>query len=423
MKRAIAILLVILLATSGLALAVAVAGMQPEPVRIGAVFPLSNTAGVLAEEQLGGVEVARDMVNDRGGIDGRPIELAVEDLTDRASAGAIVDRLADRGVAAVMGAYASDLSVIVSQAASDADLIYWEAGAVADTLTGRGLPLVFRVGAIASNLGANSAVFTATELAPRLGRDPADVRLAIVQAQDDYAETVAKGAREAADAHGLAFAGLITYNLVIPEWDRVFDELAAADADVVVLAAHIDDGVAFRKAWLEKGFKAEALIGSTMAQCLPIFGELLGPDAIGVFASDRPTAGFNPEALSPDALDVYEEFAAIWRDRTGREPSEESIAGFSAAGALVAEVLPRAEAVDDAPLDQAAILAAARGMDMPEGALPNGAGLHFSSNPASLGQNERAAAVVWQWQGVEKSVTVWPAVYQTGSIKHLPLER
>jgi len=39
-------------------------------------------------------------------------------------------------------------------------------------------------------------------------------------------------------------------------------------------------------------------------------------------------------------------------------------------------------------------------VDLPEGALPNGAGLKFSSDPATLGQNERAAAVIWQWQAV-----------------------
>ena len=63
------------------------------------------------------------------------------------------------GDAVVVGAYSSELSIPASQAASDAGLVYWEAGAVADQLTGRGLPLVFRVGASGANLGTNSAQF------------------------------------------------------------------------------------------------------------------------------------------------------------------------------------------------------------------------------------------------------------------------
>jgi branched-chain amino acid transport system substrate-binding protein len=98
------------------------------------------------------------------------------------------------GAAVVIGAYSSDLSIAASKAASDAGLVYWEAGAVADQLTGQGLPLVFRVGASGSNLGSNSARFTVDELAPRLGSSPAGVRLAIIAADHAYAGSVAAAA-------------------------------------------------------------------------------------------------------------------------------------------------------------------------------------------------------------------------------------
>jgi branched-chain amino acid transport system substrate-binding protein len=63
------------------------------------------------------------------------------------------------------------------------------------------------------------------------------------------------------------------------------------------------------------------------------------------------------------------------------------------------------------------IAAAARALDLPEGSLPNGAGVRFSSAPGELGQNVRAAAVVWQWQAPRVSVVVWPPVYATGQVK------
>jgi hypothetical protein len=76
-----------------------------------------------------------------------------------------------------------------------------------------------------------------------------------------------------------------------------------------------------------------------------------------------------------------------------------------------------------AALDAGAVAAAARAVDLPEGALPNGAGLRFSSDPVSLGQNERAAAVIWQWQAVRTYAFVWPPTYATGSIQFVPLSR
>ena len=73
--------------------------------------------------------------------------------------------------------------------------------------------------------------------------------------------------------------------------------------------------------------------------------------------------------------------------------------------------------------DASSVAAAARAIDLPEGSLPNGAGLRFSSDPARLGQNERAAAVIWQWQAVRTYEFVWPPTYATGSIAFVPLDR
>ena len=69
------------------------------------------------------------------------------------------------------------------------------------------------------------------------------------------------------------------------------------------------------------------------------------------------------------------------------------------------------------------IAAAARSIDLPTGALPNGAGLHFSADPATLGQNERATAVIWQWQAVRSYTFVWPPTYKTGDVGFVPLDR
>src|SRR6266540_1886079 len=104
-----------------------------------------------------------------------------------------------------------------------------------------------------------------------------------------------------------------------------------------------------------------------------------------------------------------------------RRANREGISGFAAAWALFHDVLPGASRLGS--IDPETIAAAARAVDVPDGALPNGAGLHFSSDPTRLGQNERSAAVIWQWQGVRQSVTVWPAVLASGTIAFVPLPR
>ncbi len=397
----------------------AVAGQRSapsgQPIRIGVVLPGAGDAGALATHERIGIEIAADLVNADGGIGGRPIATTVATLDDRTLAQQTVDGLRADGVVAVVGSYSSDLSIPVSQAAQHDGLVYWESGAVADRLTGRGLPLVFRVGANGARLGANSATFAATELVPRLGTTASATRVSIVAAADDYARSVADAAQSTAIARGLVVSR-VDYDLSFPDWPTVLSRLAAQRPDIVILAAHIPDGEAFRRAMLAAHLHVRALIGSTMAQCVPEFGADLGPDAVGVFASDRPDAGFNPEALTPDARAVYDRFAAAWAQRVGGDPTEEGLSGFTAAWALFHDVLPAASS-----LDPTGIAAAARTMDLPDGSLPNGAGLHFSIDPSQLGQNDRAAAVVWQWQAVRTSVVVWPTQFAAGAIANVPL--
>jgi branched-chain amino acid transport system substrate-binding protein len=417
-----------------------------QSIRIGAVFPLKGNAAELAGYELRGVQIAADLVNADGGVGGRRLELDVRDLESAADAPGVMASLRKSGIQAVIGAYGSDLSVAASQAADAAGLVYWEAGAVADRLTGRGLPMIFRVGASGGNLGANSAAFAAAQLAPRLGRSADQLRVAIVSADDAYATSVADAAAATAASLAVPVVVRTTYSLVVPEWDRVMAELAPARPDVIILASHIPDGIAFRQAMLASGLKVGALIGSTMAECDPDFAGELGAEAIGIFASDRPTAGFQPDALAASARATYDRFAAAWGSPPieGESPSEgggygyggdsvytisgpgespsatateEALSGFSAAWALFHDVLPAA----GGSLDAAAIATAARAADLPDGSLPNGAGLRFSSERATLGQNVRAAAVIWQWQAVRTYSFVWPATFATGSIDFVPL--
>jgi branched-chain amino acid transport system substrate-binding protein len=423
-------------------------------IRIGAVFPISGNAASLAGPELTGVRIAADLINADGGIAGRRIELEVRDLRSRAEADAVMADLHAKGIRLVIGAYSSDLSIAASEAADRAGLLYWEAGAVADRLTGRGLPMVFRVGASGANLGANSSAFAADDLAGRLGKAVSELRVAIAVADDEYARSVADAAEATAAQRGMPIVIRRTYNLAVPSWPSVMADLAAARPDVIILASHIPDGIAFRQAMLTAGLKVGALIGSTMAECDPDFAGVLGPDAVGIFASDRPTAGFQASALDAEAAAAYARFAAAWgaaprptgadsyvsgdtygsseytihgpaEDATA-EQSEEALAGFSAAWALFRHVLPTLPAGDGAAAaepDVTAVAAAARAVDLPDGSLPNGAGLRFSADPARLGQNERAAAVIWQWQAVRTYAFVWPPTYATGAVAFVPLVR
>jgi branched-chain amino acid transport system substrate-binding protein len=379
---------------------------------------LSGPQASLAKQEYAGVQIARDLANADGGVDGAPIELVTRDLTSESDATIRIEDLKAHRVNAVLGAYSSSLSMPVSDAAQAAGMLYWEAGAVADQLTGRGYPLVFRVGASGSNLGTMSGHFAAEVLAPRLSRAPSQLTMAIVHNLDGYPSSVAAAVNQQAEQEGIPVVANVAYDAHAPDWPAVLAQVRAAQPNILVLASYIADGVDFRRAMLKSGVHVDAFIGSTMAQCVPDFGAMLGADAIGVFAADRPPHGFNPGALTATGKRAYDRFSAAYLREFGSEPTEEALAGFGAAWALFHYVMPHAR-----DLSALAMAASARSLDLPNGTLANGAGIKFSSSPEAMGQNTRAASVIWQWQGVRHSVTVYPPVFATGSPGFIPLPR
>lgn len=404
---------------AGVALTGTAPGRAAGTIRVGAAFPLMSMGG-LARQEYTGVEIAADLVNRDGGVAGNRIVLVARPLNETAEAGPVMRSLRAAGINLVIGAYSSALSIPASAAAARNGLVYWEAGAVADRLTGRGYSTVFRVGASGTNLGRNSARFAATQLAPRLHKRARALRVSVVYARDAYATSVAQAAvREAGSTH-MKIVSKTGYNPYAPYWPPVMAAVRKAHPDILILASHIPDGVSFRKAMLADHIHVGAFIGSTMAECGPEFGAMLGPKAVGVFASDRPMGGFNPNALSPSARSLYNRLAAAWKKQTGQQqPTEEALAGFTAGWTLFHDVLTRTNGRYDAQ----SIARAARRLNLPNGSLPNGAGLKFATDRAHLGQNTRAAAVIWQWQAVRHSVVVWPATFATGYVRFVPLPR
>ncbi len=366
------------LAAIGVVLACAACATAPSPagaasIKVGALFPLSGPQAPLAKQEYAGVQIARDFANGDGGVAGAPIALITKDLTSQSDAAVRVQELNAQGVHAILGSYSSSLSLPVSAEAQSRGLLYWEAGAVADQLTGRGYPLVFRVGATGQNLGTMSSHFAATVLAPRLNKSAWSLRMAIVHNLDAYPNSVASAVAQQAAIEGIQVVATVVYDAHTPDWPSVLAQVRAAKPDILVLSSYIADGVDFRRAMLKSGLHVGAFIGSTMAQCVPDFGAMLGADAIGVFASDRP---------------------------------------------LFHYVMPRAH-----DLGARGMAAAAQSLDLPDGTLANGAGVKFAATAEAMGQNIRAASVIWQWQGVRHSVTVYPPVFATGTPGFIPLPR
>jgi len=151
--------------------------------------------------------------------------------------------------------------------------------------------------------------------------------------------------------------------------------VAAAKPDVLFVSAYLDDAIALRRQLVRQHVPLVANIGTSSSYCMPAFGATLGKDAVGVYASDKPSAtSIDPTGLLPDGAALLERANDAYRERWNEDMSPAALAGFSAAWALFTDVLPRATS-----MSAAAVADAARTSDIPAGSLPNGSGLRFGS--------------------------------------------
>jgi branched-chain amino acid transport system substrate-binding protein len=403
--RPVALLLVLLLA--------ACTGDPPEPVRVGAIYPLSGTQGMGGIDEFHGVQVAAELINAEGGVAGRPVVLDQVDVPEADAAPGAISALADRGVDLVLGSYGSTISSPAAAAAAGRGSLFWETGAVGKLAGPGGGDLVFRVAPTGGLLGRGAIRFVVDQLAPRLHRTPASLRFAIAAVDDVYGHAVADGARAELRDRGLTVAADLAYDPRHYDPAKVVAKIAAARPDVLFVVAYLEDGVALRREQVRQHLPLLASIGTSSSYCMPAFGALLGRDAVGLFASDKPdTHGINPSGLAPGARALLERADAAYRKAHGHSMSAAALAGFSGAWALFRYVLPEAGS-----LAPAAVAAAARRARVPPGGLPNGSGLEFAPpGGADAGANLRAASVIWEWTEVNRREVTWPPQFATAPI-------
>jgi branched-chain amino acid transport system substrate-binding protein len=388
-------------------------------VVVGAVYPLTGPQGPGGTQELRGVRIAAQISNARGGSGEPRIVLEPVDAPSADAAGAAVDRLARDDVNLVVGSYGSTISRPAAAAAARKRMLFWETGAVGEMLPLARGRLVFRFAPTGSLLGRSAISFIARRVVPKLKKEAASLRYAVLNVDDVYGRSVARGAADQIRRLGLRFVGRFSYPVDGADPAKVVRRLKAVNPDVLFVSAYLEDGVKLRRETIRQHLELVSSIGTSSSYCMPQFGNALGRGAVGLFASDKPDAdSIDPRGLSPEAGSLLHEALSRYRARFGEEMPAPALSGFAAAWALFAKVLPQAHGSSSR-----AVAAAARSVTIARGALPNGSGLDFAEHAAGdqAGANLRATSVIWEWVGVDRRAVVWPPRFATHRIDLLPL--
>jgi len=128
-------------------LVVVPAGDAQAPIKIGVIEPLSGPVAASGNYVRMGAEIARDWINAKGGVNGRKIELVIEDnKSDPKEAASAAEKLIVRDkVPAIMGAWGSSMTLAAMPKLEEYGVPMVVETSSAASVTKRGNPWVFRI--------------------------------------------------------------------------------------------------------------------------------------------------------------------------------------------------------------------------------------------------------------------------------------
>ena len=411
-----------LLAAGGAALATGRVHAQPAapgPIRIGVMYDLSGpfaAAGSVACSV--GTELAIELFNERGGVDGRMVQAVAADSQSRAE---VAINEAERLVSqerldVLLGIYSSAHAVPIAQRMQAAGKFLWITTAIATAVVrGRNLTHVFRPTVHSDQYGEGSIMFLAEhcERATRIA--PRAFKLGIIYEDGPYGVGVATALESNAQRIGMPIALKEGYSATTPDLSTLVTKLRRERPDAILQVGYNPDITLFLRQAKAGGLRTRMIIGhgagySQIDRLTETFG-----NEVNHFCNVDPAATqmLDPQRLSPQARELQQILITRYQARTrARDLPPHASMGFNNSWIFLEHVLKPAVREGGGSID--ALRRAALAVDIPVGGTIQGYGVKFHPPGHEMaGQNERSIAVVMQFED-GRSRVVWPTAISGG---------
>ncbi len=400
------------------------AAAAQQPIRIGALLPVTGPATKTGTENWTAMQIARDMINDRGGVPGhgRMIEYVFADIPSPTAAISEAGRVITKdGVKITTGSGISPMAIPVSHAAARHGVLHWETAGAAEIITRRGHKYTFQVGPSARRYAEAAVDFTMEILTKKLGKSINDLRIALLWENRAFGKSVGDNIRKYSKSKGITLIYDEGYDQFATDMTPIVQKLKDVKPDVVLAISFPNDAVLFQRKAKELNFNVAAFVGVSAGYSNPDLRNSIGSSVDGIFVSDF-AANVNPKALNPTIRKVAQEFFDRYQKKMNRAPAGHASSAFAAMWALFTEVFPKAKTFEPAELREIMLK-----LDLPVGSLANGSGIKFTNydwapNSKDFGQNLRAAIGIWQWQK-SGNHQVFPTNLATHDVELVPLPK
>lgn len=390
-----------------------------QDIKIGAIYDLTGPfAGGGSKAASIGNKIAIDMINEKGGVEGHKIVATFVDAQSKIDV-AINEAerlLNEQKVDVLMGVYSSAQCVPMAAKVDAAKKFLWMNVCVSSAVfKDKKLTYAFRPTIHSDQYGDASCSFVGENAKSKLGKDPKDVKVAIIYEDGPYGVGVASSNESKCKELGMQIVHKEAYSATTTDLAAMVSKLRRAQPDVILHTGYNPDITLFLRQAKEAGLKFSALIGhgagySQIDKLYETFKDdvnfLLDVDPV-------PAQLLDANTLKPGLGDLTAEMVKRYKAESGAsEVPPHTSMGFNNTWIFLTDVLPRA-IKKYGGYDAEALRKAALDTDIPVGGTTQGYGVKFFPPGTPMaGQNERSSPVVMQFVSGQTKV-VWPTAIKT----------
>src|SRR5438445_3242464 len=297
----------------GLSTAIAVLGMavsadaqdnQAKKIKIGVIYDLTGPlAGGGSELQYIGAKIMLDQ-DTKTGVEGYKVEAVYADAQSKpdVAINEAVRLIEQEKVDVLLGFYSSAQCVPVAGRVEQLKKFMWITTCISSAvLADKNYKYLFRPQASGDQFGMMTMDFIAQNSQSKFGKEPKDLRVAIIHEDGAYGVDVSKGNEAGAKKAGFNIVLKEGYSATAPDLSALVTKLKRAQPDVIFHTGYNPDITLLLRQAREQGLKFAALVGHGAGYGVyETLKEGRGTDVNYVFNTDPISIWLtNPETLDP----------------------------------------------------------------------------------------------------------------------------
>ncbi|MEA2206086.1 MAG: branched-chain amino acid transport system substrate-binding protein [Blastocatellia bacterium] len=300
-----------------------------DKVRVGVFMSLTGDTANFGISSTNGIKMAADEVNSAGGINGKQVELLVQDdRSDASEAATIVTKFVTQDqVHAILGEVASSRSIAAAPIAQNAKIPMLTPSSTNPEVTKKG-DFIFRSCFIDPVQGAAIAQFAAKTLGAK--------RAALmVDRKQDYSTGLEKVIREVFTKLGGQIVVTQSYQSADQDFNAQITDIKGANPEIIFLPGYYGDVGLFAKQARDKGVTVPILGGDGWDS--PSLNQIGGAALTGCYFSNH----YSPDDADP----LVQKFVTDYKARYGTVPDALAATAYDAAR-IMFDAIKRANSLD-----------------------------------------------------------------------------